>query len=387
MKLKNLVVMTIATLALALSGCGGGGGVQTPVSNTVSGVASKGLIKNGTNNVKVYALNSDGSKGTLLATASTGANGEYAAGVGSWAGAVLVEVSGTYSDEATGQPVTISADKPLRAAYDNVAGSVTVAVTPLTELAVQKAGSALTKEKIKKANAEVSTFFNVDIIATKPVDAVEATLSGATQAQKNYTLALAAVSQMATGGTADAVFSVLTTIQTDNDPAKTAAQFTQALNDFTVNSNNQTGVTPATIPAELVNVGSTTALVSLSVSGVSENVYGVNLTLDLPSGVTLVAGADGSVSPSLLSLVVPAAGSSVISGKYTAASGSTPGKLQIALISSGGFAPGAFVTVACAVAQGVTPTFSSSLLESGAMVVNANGSEIGGATLTLNALL
>jgi len=389
MKLKTLATMMIAMMALTLSGCGGGGGgggTQTP-SATISGVASKGLIKNGTNNVKIYALNSDGTKGTLLKTASTGANGEYSADLGSYSGPVLVEVSGTYTDEATGQPVTISADKPLRAACDDVTGSVAVAVTPLTELAVEKAGSALTKDNIKSANAQVSTLFNLDIIATKPVDAEATALSSASQAQKNYTLALAAISQMANSSSPDAVFTVLagmkSDIVTNNGLTTTATQFTQAMNDFTVNSNNKTGVTPSTIPSQLVNVGSKTALVTLSISGVSGTIYGADLTLDLPSGVTVVADANGSVSPSALTLVGSASVGSLPAAKFTAASGSTPGKVHIGLVNSSGFSAGEFLTIVCAVAQGVTPTFSNSLLESGAKIVNADGSAVSGATVSL----
>jgi hypothetical protein len=391
MKLNKLIFMMIATMALTLSGCGGdsSNGVQTPaVNNTVSGVASKGLIKNGSNNVKVYALNSDGTKGSLLATTSTGANGEYSAVLGSYSGAVLVEVSGTYTDEATGQPVTISVDKPLRAACDNVSGSVTVAVTPLTELAVQKAGSTLTVDNIKAANTQVSTLFNMNIITTQPVDATATALGSASQAQKDYTLALAAISQMANSGTADAVHAVIATIVSDiaanNTLTTTATQFTQALENFTANSNNQTGVTSSTIPVGLVNVGSKTAVVKLSVSGISETIYGVEVTLDLPSGVTVVADANGSVSASVLSAGGSVTGSPSMLAKYTPASDTTSGKVRIALMSSGGFSTGEFIAISLAVAQGVTPTFSNTLLESGAKVANADGVGISGAALTLN---
>lgn len=384
MRVKTLVSMMIVTMALALSGCGGG---FSPVNNTVSGVASKGLIRNGVNNVKIYALNSDGTKGTLLVTTSTGANGEYSASLGSYAGAVLVEVSGTYTDEATGQPVTISPDKPLRAACDNVAGNVTVAVTPLTELAVEQAGSLLTKDQIKQANAAVSTLFNLDIVATKPVAAEATALSSASQAQKNYTLALATISQMANSATADAVFAVISQIRTGSDPSVTAAQFTQALVDFTVNSNNETGVTSSTIPTGLLNVGSSTAVVNLSVSGVSGNIYGVDLTLDLPAGVTVLADANGSVSASVLLAGGLAAGNSLTFAKYTAASGTIPGKVHLALISGSGFSAGQFIALTCVVAPGVTPTFGNSLIESGAQVVNAQGTDMSGATVALNAVL
>ena len=379
----------VLTGCLALAGCGGGGGgggASAPAVTTVSGVASKGLIKNGLNNVKVFALNSDGTKGTLLQTASTGPLGEYSAALGSYTGAVLVEVSGTYSDEATGQQVTISANKPLRAALDSVTGSASAAVTPLTELAVQKAGAALTASKVKAANAQVSAFFNIDVIATKPVDPTASALnaSNVTQAQKNYTLALAAISQMADSNTADAVYAVIANIQAEGDPSA-AAQFTQALRDFTANGNNNTGVTAATIPAELANVGARSALLRLTVAGTGVKIYGVDLYLDLPSGVTLTANADGSLATSVLSVVGQATGSSFTAAKYTAASGGTPGKLHLGLVSSNGFAAGEFVDLTCTVPAGVSPTFSNGLIESGAKVLDLGVNTISGAAVTLTA--
>jgi len=390
MRLKTLIGMMIVAMTMTLSGCGGGGGGGGAATTTVSGVASKGLIKNGVNNVKVFALGSNGAKGTLLATTSTGASGEYSANVGTYAGLVLVEVSGTYTDEATGQPVTIAADKPLRAACSNETGNVTVAVTPLTELAVQnaEAAGALTLVNITAANAAVSTLFNLDVIATMPVAPEATALSGATKAQKEYTLALAAISQMAGTNSAAAVFSVIdgmkTDIQANSTLTTTAAQFVQALNDFAANGNNNTGVTSSTLPAELINVGSKTAVVTLSISGVSAAVYGVDVTVDLPSGVTVAAGTNGSVAAPILS-VTGAAEGSYASAQYIPASGGVPAKLHIAVANGNGFTPGAFVTIACSVAQGVTPNFSNALVEPAAEVVGALGVPLSTAAVTLSA--
>jgi hypothetical protein len=382
MRIRLIAGLLLSAAALILAGCGGGGGT-TQANSSVSGVASKGLITNGSNNVKIYALNSDGTTGSLLKTTSTGANGEYSADLGSYRGAVLVEVSGTYTDEATGQPVTISANKPLRAALDAVNGSATVAVTPLTELAVQKAGSSLTSQNIKAANAEVSTLFNLDVVATTPVAPVAAALTGATAAQKNYTLALAAISQTANSNSPDAVYNVISAMKSDLDAnnalTTTASQFTQALQDFAANDNNQTGVTASTIPASLLNVGAKTAVLTFAVAGITKG-YGVDVTLDLPAGVTVVADATGSVSPSVI-----AAGDALLVAKYTAASGGTPGKVHIALVSSAGFGAGEVLTLTCGIAQGASATFDASLLEPGTKVADASGATIGGASLTLSA--
>ena len=387
MRFRTLIGMMIATTAITLTGCGGGGSATT----TVSGVASKGLIKNGVNNVKIYAVDATGAKGALLATASTGDKGDYAANLGNYKGSVLVEASGAYTDEATGLTVTIAADKPLRAAL-YAAGTATAAVTPLTELAVRKAqaAGALTGANIEAANAAVSTLFNVDVVATRPVAPEAAALSDADAAQKKYTLALAALSQMANSNSADAVFSVIdsfeTDIQANSALTTTATQFVKALNDFTVNGNNNTGVTASTLPVELINVGARTAVVTLGISGTTATVYGVDVVVDLPSGVTVAADANGAVAAPIITATGAAAGS-YASAKYTPASGAVPGKLHIAVASGSGFAPGAFVTVACSVAEGATPTFGDALVEQGAQVAGASGVVLSAAAVTLSGSL
>src|SRR5690242_17613240 len=113
---KNALYTILGVVALSLAGCGGGGGASsTTGANIVSGVASAAPIKNGLSNVKIYALNADGTEGPLLRTTSTDAAGFYSASVGTYSGPVLVKVSGTYTDEATEVQITIPADKPLRA--------------------------------------------------------------------------------------------------------------------------------------------------------------------------------------------------------------------------------------------------------------------------------
>src|SRR6185369_12017159 len=135
-----------ALIALSLAGCGGGGGgggaatdnaTNTTADTVISGMASKGPI-DGT--AKIYALNSNGSKGNLLTNADI-VSGAYTAKIGKYAGPIIIEVSGSYTDEATGSTLTIADKTPLRAALSNASGEVKVAVTPLTELAVQKAGA------------------------------------------------------------------------------------------------------------------------------------------------------------------------------------------------------------------------------------------------------
>ena len=151
-----------------LAACGGSSSSSSS-GNVVSGLASKGPIDGGS--VEVYALLEDGTKGDLLGTATTGADGSFTIGVGNYSGAALVEVrGGTYTDEATIFPVD---NALMRAVISEVSGNVSVAVTPLTELAVSKAegDGGLTFSNITASNNFVSALFGgVDIIATEPVD-------------------------------------------------------------------------------------------------------------------------------------------------------------------------------------------------------------------------
>ena len=390
MKMRILNALLMVALALTFAACGGGGTSAPAVTTVVNGVVSKGIIKNGT--VKVYAVNAGGSKGSLLASVSTDDKGEYTANV-AYTGPILVEASGTYTDEATGLPITVPADKPLHAAHENATGSVTVAVTPLTELAFQKAGTVLTSANIKAANAVVSDLFNMDIINTKPVEPVAAALQTATPAQKSYTLALAAVSKMASSTSVDAVISTLKTdITTNGDSmsAATAGQFTTALNDFLSDAqHNKTGET--TPPQELVNVGTKTAVVRLSVQGIATaTVYGIDVTIDLPAGVTVPVknAATGEVADNAIAVSgVATSGTSLMTAKYTAAAGTAPATIHVALINSGGFGAGEFITVKCDIAPGAVVSSGGFTVEAGAVIKDGSGIAISGASVTLNAAM
>ena len=105
MKTFKLAALSLFAL-FALSACGGGGGgpAAPAVKTVVTGVASKGLIVNGT--VKIYAL-ANGVKGALLASVSTDANGNYTLSL-NWPyqaqpGKYTVEVITARNGEVTGK--------------------------------------------------------------------------------------------------------------------------------------------------------------------------------------------------------------------------------------------------------------------------------------------
>jgi hypothetical protein len=380
---------------LALAGCGGGGSsnpgapapvtpvVTPPVTATVAGVASKGIIVGGT--VKIYALNSDGGKGAQLGQDTTRADGSYSIAVTGYVGPVTVEVSGNYTDEATGQTKSVPESAPLRAALGNASGNVTVAVTPLTDLAVRQAG-ALTAQNITTANGRISEFFKVDIIATTPVPPTSLAFlsTQTTQAQKDYTIALAAVSQiMQTSG--NDLATVLASLETGISPtglsAQAAATITTAASAFIANTNNQTGVS-ALSDTSLQTVGSTSMKLSLSLAGTGVAVRGFQTTLTLPAGVVIRAGANGVPLSGVIG-VVGSAVNGLFAGKYTAASSGAPATLSLGLISNSVLALGDLVTIDVDLVGGISPPAAAAFSIAGSKVVDADGSALAGAALVL----
>lgn len=235
-----------ALMVTMLSACGGGSDSSTS-SSSISGLASKGPIKNGT--VKVYALASDGTQGTVpLGTTTTSpVDGTYSVDIGSYSGNVIVEVTGgTYIDEATS---AIKDNIKLRAALTGATGNVTMAVTPLTELAVKKAGT-LETSSIEAANTVVSTLAGVNIVSTIPADV--STAPGSTVDDTTYGLMLATISQMAsdTGKSVEQIIDSLNNDFTDNSNDgilnTEATKIKTGLQNFLLNTNNKSGVTDLT---------------------------------------------------------------------------------------------------------------------------------------------
>ncbi len=250
MKAFNKISMAIFCFAFffALTGCSRkdtsspGPGPAT----LLSGVASKGLISGAT--ITVYALDSSGTQGSVLATTITDTNGAYSVNLGSYTGNVLVVASGgSYIDEATGSTVTGVNVPVLRTAVPNVSATATAAVTPLTEIAVRKAGT-LTSENIDEANALVANMIGgIDIITTMPANVLVSSQS--TTTEKNYGLMLAAISEMVSSGTATTVTAAITSIVTDladNQLNTTGASIETALNSFLGSANNNTELDAAT---------------------------------------------------------------------------------------------------------------------------------------------
>ena len=243
----SLIFCLICLACLVLAGCSSGSSSSGESgSYSISGVASKGIINNGL--VRANAVNNDGTIGVELGSDMTDISGQYSIATGDHDGPVILEVTGgSYTDEATGLLVN---NINLRAVIPAVNGNRKVAITPLTEIAVQIAGSTLTLTQINNANAAVSVLIGgADVTETQPQD-INGDLSSASQSEKDYTMVLAAVSQMIEDGSATDVATAITMISNDlNDDGFLAVDgtgagdlLTDALGNFVASAENNTGL-------------------------------------------------------------------------------------------------------------------------------------------------
>jgi hypothetical protein len=223
--------------------------------------------------------------------------GTYSADIGPYTGPILIEVSGSYKDEATGATVVVPPATPLRVAISNAAGNVSAMVTPLTEMAVKKMNNVFTKTAVDTINANIATAFKMDdITKTKPLDATIAAPATATAAEKNQSLVLATISQMVKNSgdtTATALDKVLTGMATDITGStladKSIAGYKTALFDFMSDTaKNKTGITD--INGFVGNIGTfKLAHMKISTAGLvaPAKIGGIDFTFTLPLGVTL----------------------------------------------------------------------------------------------------
>jgi len=327
-RLKNIsTTLLIMTGLLLLGGCGSGS--SSPPATVVTGIASKGPIKNGT--VKIYGVSAAGVKSaTPLATVLTDVNGRFSANLGSYSGALITEASGDYADEATGTTVSIAATSPLLAAVDQVDNGTgnnrKIAVTPLTHLAYGLMGTTYTPATITAANNRVGDLFKVpDIVGTLPVQPDSAGMNGGDANQKTYTMALATLSQMAkdnAGGSGGATYGQIQTIidslKVDLDASSTGglsgtntSAFNVAL--LTVSATRLPGFDSAA--ANLASAGTTIFKLPVSAVGVpTGSVLGaIEGVITVPVGVSIRTLASGEVLPGLIS----AAGSAAIGSPST----------------------------------------------------------------------
>ena len=346
MKLRNLIVPVLSLAMLALTGCGKSSS-DNPAptlapSSVISGLASKGPLKNAT--VKVFAIkNGVVEEDVPLGTGTTDANGNFTIDVGSFQGAVEVEVTqGSFTDEATGAQVTLKTE--LRAMVSNVAtGTKTVAVTPLTQLASKKAEVAgLTPAAIDDSNSKMSATFGVDdIISTLPI-------ASGTDKQKKHAAACGTISQLVNDrrhsgeSTDDALARVMGEMETE-------VSHNGGLSDDTVNGIKTAETEVESHGGQASTVAPTSGKIVVGTSGASA-IGSLDLTVNLPAGVTVDAdAATGEAAAGTVTISgVAANGAGQVAAKVAS------GKVALGMTNTTGFGAGECVTLHFKVVAGGT---------------------------------
>jgi len=230
----------VLSMAVIFSACGpSGGGTSTP--STVSGRVIMGPVEGA--EVEVYELNDDGTEGNLIGSDTTDADGNYSVDDDGEGARKVVSKGGTYTDEATGETVTIPSGNELVTLIAAGTGKTNIGVTALTTIAAARANSnaaAGLANAIANANKDVATEFGidgVDISDSDPDDFTDDIDDEDPNSDKTkHGLALAAVTQMAkdAGLSADDVPALVQAMADDYsdgafDGKKGAAPLTTAL--------------------------------------------------------------------------------------------------------------------------------------------------------------
>ncbi|MFA7383796.1 MAG: hypothetical protein WC001_10130 [Desulfurivibrionaceae bacterium] len=208
---KSYVLAAVLLLTIGLGGCGSGGGTSfsdgsgsSPDSvATLQGAAVKGPVSGAT--VTAFAIE-NGAMGAQLGSATTDAQGNFTMPLSDYTGPVLLQMSGgSYTDEATGQLVSMAEGEVMTAVMPSLPSTGTIAntnITPLTSMAqamAQNMPGGMTVANITVANGAITHYFLVgDILTTPPMNPlIFGAGTGASPESRNYGLALAAMSQYA----------------------------------------------------------------------------------------------------------------------------------------------------------------------------------------------
>jgi len=206
MNKSGVTTADMQTLMTQLAGSNGqlpgAGGTVSP-HGTMSGTAFMGAMSAGT--VTAYSV-ANGTMGPMIGTSTVDASGHFSIPLGAYAGTVMLQMTGgTFMDPASGTTMTMQSGDGMTSCVPSVtAGSTTtgVQVTPLTSMAqmmAQYMSGGMTATNAGAASTAVGNYFMAgDILMTSPMDAaLMGSASGATQAQKNHGMSIAAMSQYA----------------------------------------------------------------------------------------------------------------------------------------------------------------------------------------------
>jgi hypothetical protein len=202
---------SIFAIACIISGCTSGflssSGVES--GDRLSGMVSAGPVRNAS--VKVYKLNSNGSQGDLIGTATTDANGKYTLKVTkSHNGPTMIVASGgSYEEEASGETVNLGLAQ-IRTSLPSISAKQEIGITPITEIATQNAianakvnASIELKSLIEVSNKQIAVAMGVEDITEPPSDPYSNAKNAKTSTAATYSVVLGAISQMSSAASVD----------------------------------------------------------------------------------------------------------------------------------------------------------------------------------------
>lgn len=175
-------------------------------SFVLSGSAVKGIVSNA--DVDVYALDDNGVREELLATATTNSDGDFSVAL-EYMGAVEVVISGgSYVDEAIGETVELGESELRNILIAD--GNETFGITALTTIAAAHVNAHASEGlaiAIENANVEVAGAFglsNVDISSKIPADLSMEASTNAEQPELDYGAVQAGLSELMLSNELDA---------------------------------------------------------------------------------------------------------------------------------------------------------------------------------------
>lgn len=209
--LRARMIFPIVLTLLLATACGGGGGagdatvagVGSGGTGYINGFATKGPMSDAT--VTAFGI-SNGQPGAQIGAATTAADGAFTMPIGSYAGPVMLQVSGgSYTDEATGSVMPMAPGDVMTAVIPTVAAGANnsgIQVTPVTAMAqalAQHMSGGMTDANIAAANSAMGNTYSVsDILHVQPMNPLVAgSGTGASQDAQNYGMTLAAMSKYA----------------------------------------------------------------------------------------------------------------------------------------------------------------------------------------------
>jgi hypothetical protein len=131
--------------------------------------------------------------------------------------------------------------------------------------------------------------------------------------------------------------------------------------------------------------GAATAALKVSVQGTlpaATLIGGIDVTINLPAGVTCSAATDGTTASGVVTASGLAVGGTPVA-KFVAAAGSTPGQIRIGVIKADGFNVGEFATVNVNFTSDA-PAASSFTVAGTPVMADLNGNTISGLTIQIH---